>query len=228
MSAVDFLGTLHAAGLLTTEELTKVAERHEDIRPELDRQVKIASFLQNNPIAGAAVAGAAGVGGAALASFLADAADSGLRSLKDSVTKAQDYKAMLGANPQLKDYDQKKVHRAFHVMRKLMPDLSKDPVIAGEWVKQLAMREAYGTDTLKSMMDAQGSFSKNQPRADSQLAAIMSGAVGAGANEMAKSYGSYQIGRTGLGPKPERGMSAADKPVQRPGQSQGHGSHGNP
>lgn len=83
--------------------------------------------------AGQAIPGAL-VGTAMLAG--ASGLSRGLGALSEKVTKAGDYKSMLNANPTLAKYDAGQVQMVFNSLRSQAPSMSKDPLIAGSFVRK--------------------------------------------------------------------------------------------
>lgn len=60
----------------------------------------------------------------------------GYGAIKERLTKTRDYKAMLGASPALKKFDAGQVQMVYNSLRSHAPSMSKDPLIAGSFVRR--------------------------------------------------------------------------------------------
>ena len=119
---------------------------------------------------GSAVVPALIAGGLAAGSHVAS---KGYASAKNRLTKARDYKAMLSANPQLKDHDAGQTQMVFNSMRNLAPSLSADPLVAGSFVRNMPELSpesgpAVPLQTAKLLTDSQKAVS--QARGDRPIA----------------------------------------------------------
>jgi hypothetical protein len=81
-------------------------------------------------------------------------------AVRDRITKARDYKKMISANPSLKHEPAKKVQMVFDSLRHMAPDMSKDPLVAGSFVRntlELSPESgpAIATQTAKMLVDTQ-------------------------------------------------------------------------
>jgi len=56
--------------------------------------------------------------------------------IKDRLTKTRDYKSMLEATPALRKYDAGQVQMVYNTLRNQAPSLSKDPLLAGSFVRK--------------------------------------------------------------------------------------------
>lgn len=99
---------------------------------------KTANFMdavkQLGGAAGQAFGAAAATGAVALTGVA-------VSKLYDAATKSRDFRAMLAANPELRDFAKENPNRAnalFTSLRQLSPDFSKDPFVAGHYMRQMA------------------------------------------------------------------------------------------
>lgn len=84
--------------------------------------------------AGQALTGAVATGGVAMAGIAAS-------KLFDAATKSRDYRAMLAANPEVQEFARESPNQAnamFTSLRNLNPAYSKDPFVAGHFMRQMA------------------------------------------------------------------------------------------
>lgn len=56
-------------------------------------------------------------------------------AIRNRMTKQRDYKNMLAANPHLRKEDASKVQMLYNSLRSMSPSMSKDPLIAGSFVR---------------------------------------------------------------------------------------------
>ncbi len=145
--------------LLKTAEEVKASPFKDEITSELDGLMKKA-FQMPGWATGAGksfATGAAGVGGAVAAGIAYALAGDMYDAAKRGITKSRNYRDMLDANPDLKQFDAKTVQKSFSVLHRLNPEFASDPTIAGSWVKRQA---TFGEDTLgdanslKQLVDA--------------------------------------------------------------------------
>tara|TARA_Y100000310_G_C20619484_1_gene782477 strand:- start:751 stop:1416 length:666 start_codon:yes stop_codon:yes gene_type:complete len=183
MGMSDRLDGLVRAGLLTEGQRVKVANRHAENVRLLEKEaapppVPVKDWFQRNPVMGKLTQGALIAGGAAATAAIGAAMTDVYRSVKDSVTKARDQKAMMAANPQLKDLDAQAVNRSYHVVRTMMPGLAGDPVVAGAIVGNLAQRASWGLDEMQNMARTQSEFTRGRPLSDDHFTnAMIAGAT---------------------------------------------------
>lgn len=105
-------------------------------------------------------------------------ASKGVDALIDRFTKSRDYKAMLQAHPTLAGADAGTTQMYFNSLRKLSPSLSKDPLVAGSFVRSMLELQPEGGPhvpiaTAKMLADAQKSVSgarDERPIADAFMA----------------------------------------------------------
>ena len=76
----------------------------------------------------AVTAGAAGI---------ATGTSVGIGAIRDRFSKARDYKAMMQAHPSLSDKDPGQTQLYFNSLRRMAPTLSKDPLVAGSFVRNM-------------------------------------------------------------------------------------------
>ena len=175
MAAADVLDSLKQAGLLTEEQVRGVQERHAANVDALDKQAQGGLFSQvwEHPLGRAALTSAGIAAAGAAAKGVGDAASKAFSGLKSDMTWGKDYGALLESNPRLKDMDAPTVQRAFHTVRKLMPDIASDPITAGPVVNQLVSYggEA-GLDSYERMLNIQRGYIGTHP--DSTLGRAMS------------------------------------------------------
>ena len=58
----------------------------------------------------------------------------GFEALRSRLTKSRDFKAMLQATPDLREYDAGQTQMVYNSLRSLAPSLARDPLIAGSFV----------------------------------------------------------------------------------------------
>lgn len=117
--------------------------------------------------------GAPALTAAGLAAF-SQGASKGLGALSNKFTKARDYKAMIRANPSLNQADASTTQMYFNSLRHVSPSLSKDPLVAGSFVRNmLEMQPESGAAipiaTTKLLAEAQKNISSardNHPIAE--------------------------------------------------------------
>jgi len=102
----------------------------------------------------------------------------GLGAITNRFTKARDYKAMLQANPALAQADASTTQMYFNSLRHVSPSLSKDPLVAGSFVRNMMELQpesgpAIPIQTTKLLADAQKSIS--QARAGHPIAEAFAG-----------------------------------------------------
>lgn len=81
-----------------------------------------------------------GAGGAALAAGAVAGGVRGVQALYDVATEARDFRAMLENDPDLKrkhEEEPKLVNRMFTTLRTFNPAFTRDPVVAGSYVRQM-------------------------------------------------------------------------------------------
>ncbi len=98
--------------------------------------------------------GAVGMAGAAA---MAGGVVSAASHLYDAATKSYDYRAMLHHNPDLAEHPSPQhVEMAFTTLRSFAPAFSKDPLVAGTYVRQIAESPANAGGLILPAMQAQG------------------------------------------------------------------------
>ncbi len=157
----------HYNFLLKTAEEIKASPFKEEILAEFDGLMKTAldwrsmggSALKGMGAIGGAV-GAAAVGGIAMA-----LAGDMYEAAKRGLTKTRNYKAMMAANPNLRELPAKDVQKAFSVLHRFNPEFSSEPSVAGAWVKRQAV---FGEDGLGSMQELKGLIDTRKGVADAK------------------------------------------------------------
>jgi hypothetical protein len=104
-------------------------------------------FLEKLPEAGATMAVGAGVavGGIAAA------------KIYDAVTKRRDFRSMMASNQDLEEEyarDPKMFNQAFTTLRRFTPEFSKDPLIAGTYMRQMMSSPATAGGVAVSALSA--------------------------------------------------------------------------
>jgi hypothetical protein len=132
-----------------------------------------ANVLGNQLTAGAAI-GAVTLGGEAVFRGARKLVNMGV----DKWTKPMDYKAMLAAHPELAQEDASKVQALYNSLRHMSPHMSKDPVIAGSFIRNLLNQGNEGSvaipmDTAKMLADTQKSMLNNEKMDPSSFSAVM-------------------------------------------------------
>ena len=87
-------------------------------------------FMEKVPDAAATVAVGAGLAGAGIAAS----------KIYDAVTKRRDFRSMMASNQDLEEEytrDPKMFNQAFTTLRRFTPEFSKDPLVAGTYMRQM-------------------------------------------------------------------------------------------
>lgn len=77
----------------------------------------------------------------ALATGMVGAVGVAASKIYDAATKSRDFRAMLSVNPELHDFVKENPNKAnslFTSLRQINPDFSKDPYVAGHYIRQMA------------------------------------------------------------------------------------------
>ena len=127
---------------------------------------KTANFMdaikQLGGAAGQALGTAAATGAVALTGVA-------VSKLYDAATKARDYRAMLAANPEVREFAQANPARAtalFSSLRQFNPEFSKDPFVAGEYMRRFS--EFPGREG-GYLIEAAGQRAREQPVLETYL-----------------------------------------------------------
>lgn len=133
----------------------------------------VAAGVVNPDTKGAIAKGMAGglgraanlAGTGALLTAGAVAGSSGYDAIMNRFTKTRDYKSMLEANPALNKYDAGQVQMVYNTLRNQAPSLSKDPLLAGSFVRktlEIAPESGPFVDiaTAKTLSDTQKNLSE--------------------------------------------------------------------
>lgn len=104
------------------------------------------------------------VGAAALAS-VGTASAAGIGAITERFSKSRDYKAMLQAHPSLAQVEAGKAQMYFNSLRHVAPSLSRDPLIAGSFIRNMLDSQpdngpAIPIQTTKLLADAQKSITQ--------------------------------------------------------------------
>ena len=81
--------------------------------------------------------GAVSAGTTALAAVGATQLQQGIQSATDAVSRSIAYKRMLNDNPELRKLEGKKTRRYFDTMYRMAPEVAKDPLASGSWVRSV-------------------------------------------------------------------------------------------
>lgn len=81
--------------------------------------------------------GAITAGTTALAAVGAAQLQQGIQSAADAVSRSLAYKRMLNGNPELRKMDGKKTRRYFDTMYRMAPEVARDPLASGSWVRSV-------------------------------------------------------------------------------------------
>lgn len=133
-------------------------------------------MLQSALVAGAA----GGVGGLGAAGWdvAEDAINKGVHAVKSRVGEARGYKRML-AHTGAEDTDTRR--KAFHTLHTFAPDLAKDPMVAGTFVKRVVdFDENIDPSWVKNLVDAQARHRPAGPRGPSGGGQIFGGTIARG------------------------------------------------
>jgi hypothetical protein len=61
---------------------------------------------------------------------------SGGKWIRDRITKARDYRAVIAANPHLKKFDAGQTQMVYNSLRTMSPIMARDPIVAGSFIRQ--------------------------------------------------------------------------------------------
>lgn len=81
--------------------------------------------------------GAISAGTTALAAVGASQIQQGIQSAADAVSRSIAFKRMLNDNPELRKLDGKRTRRYFDTMYRMAPEVAKDPLASGSWVRSV-------------------------------------------------------------------------------------------
>jgi hypothetical protein len=87
----------------------------------------------------------------------------GVKAAYLGVTKGRDFNSMVEANPELKQMDRVRVQMAFNTLRRFAPDLSKDPLVAGTWVKRTADYDMIDHKSVGELISANRALESSDP-----------------------------------------------------------------
>lgn len=163
MQKVAEVAPRHHDYLLKTAEEIRRSPFRDEIVQELDGLIKKASMMQG--FGTRMMGGAGAVGGAVAAGIAYSLAGDMYDAAKRGITKSRDYKTMLAANPDLKQFDAKTVQKSFSVLHKLNPEFAGEPTIAGAWVKRQATFGDDGmadTTSLKSLIESRKGMAESK------------------------------------------------------------------
>lgn len=167
---------------------------------EQEKKQKTAAFAdaakQLGSAAGQAIGSAAVTGTMALAGVAA-------ARLYDAATKSRDYRAMLSHNSDLHEFAKENPNKAnslYTSLRQINPDFSKDPFVAGHFMRQMANDPGREGGYLLMAAQERGRF--EEPVLDSYLKGGVEGAKPRSGQSLpwGASPGSGQQGRGGGGP----------------------------
>ncbi len=174
----------HYNFLLKTAEEIKTSPFKEEIIAEFDGLLKTAAsypraglgrvvdkglhaagnLMGSAPVRGLAGVGAA-VGAAAVGGIAMALAGDMYEAAKRGLTKTRNYKAMMAANPNLRELPAKDVQKAFSVLHRFNPEFSNEPTVAGAWVKRQAM---FGEDGFANVQELKGLIDTRKGVADAK------------------------------------------------------------
>jgi hypothetical protein len=176
----DFVEKLAASGHLTPEQVERIGSNVHDflkaaeqdpalMKEAMEKLALIEGFQQGvkrmyhsigesaeklapHLLTGMALTTAMGVG-----TGLAHDMYSGI---KNSITKARDYKNMMDNNPDLKQHPAKTIQMAFDTLHKFNPEYASDPLVAGTWVRNAAGRERIDLAEVHGLVKSRSDASK--------------------------------------------------------------------
>lgn len=119
-----------------------------EILEKLDVIVKKA----HNTLMGRFGGAMAGIGATVATGIAYSLAGDLFEATKRGLTKTRNYKAMINANPDLKEMPAHEVQRAFSVLHRLNPEFASEPTVAGHFVRKQThfAGDAYGDTKLLS------------------------------------------------------------------------------
>lgn len=157
----------HFNFLLTVADELEDSPFESETVEELENLVKTALDWKSVGQGALGVAGGIGaaVGTAALGGIAMALAGDMYEAAKRGITKTRNYKAMLSANPDLREMPAKNVQKAFSVLHRFNPEFSGDPTVAGAWVKRQAV---YGEDAFGNVQELKGLIDARKSLADAR------------------------------------------------------------
>ena len=142
------------------EGVLKEANRDMAFRKELLEKMGFAPWETAKRTFGPALGKSmAAVAAGGLIGLGATAAQKGYEAVEKGMGKAQAYKDMMSARPELKDRDPKAVQRAFDSLYRFNPSYAKDPLVAGSFVDSVSSSERLDLGTVNSLVTARKSMS---------------------------------------------------------------------
>jgi len=159
-----FVEKLAAEGQLTAEqverigsnvaEMLKAAEADPSIKARLEKLAinwgRVAEMTIPPLLAGVALTGG---------SALANTALSGYRASQAEEEKADNYKEMIRANPDLRGKDSKAMQRAFSTLHRFNPEYAADPMVAGAFVENTLDMARVNVDQVNQLVKARKEMS---------------------------------------------------------------------
>lgn len=133
----------------------------DEVRSEVEGIMKKAMSAVANPSFLQRAGGFAGQMGAAVGTTVAGGIALALAgdmygAAKRGLIKSRNYKAMLEANPDLREAPADRVQRAFSTLHRLNPEFSGDPTVAGAYVRREAQHELHqwNPQEMKTLIDS--------------------------------------------------------------------------
>jgi hypothetical protein len=97
----------------------------------------------------------------------ATAANEAYGAIKDAITRARGFKALMAHNPELAKQDRLKVQKLYNTLHTVSPDLAQDPLVANSWVNRMMYQEEYiDPKTLSDLAKAQGDMTRGRQLPD--------------------------------------------------------------
>lgn len=158
MNKVAEVAPAKFAFFIKTAEEVKESPFREEIVGALGTIMEKAAFSMNEM--GKSFGNVAGGIGATVATGIAySLAGDMFDALKRGITKSRNYKAMLNANPDLKELPAQDVQKAFSALHRFNPDFASEPTVAGSFVRRSATLQEFDPKMLTELVGARKNLS---------------------------------------------------------------------
>jgi len=131
----------------------KIASLVDQIKRSPELQEKVA-FLNLSPAETSTLGKHFGLAAAATAGgALTYAAISGYPGVRNSVMKDRNIAKMMAVHPDLRDHDKQMVSLAYDSVSRMAPDVVSDPLMGGQFIKDIALRRTVDLSGMKTLHD---------------------------------------------------------------------------
>ena len=153
----------------TAEALALIEKLDASFLPEVFEDFAVISNVTTEKLASAVPSLAARAGGAAkqvgigvgvtLAAGLATSIATDLYdAAKRGLTRSSNFKRIMSANPDLKNYDQKRLRSSFDTLHRYGPEFTADPLMGGSLLKAMAGLDGHEYTVIKDVINSRKGF----------------------------------------------------------------------